>query len=326
MDKIIKSLDTGDLEIKSIDEKKRIIWHKISKEVTDRMGDIVVADGIDTRRFKKKPGVLADHNYYGGNPPPVIGEGIGFRLEGKTTYAGTRFLDPDNTEFSQSLRELSGDHYALHKMRLLGWSVGFIPLETEEIKNKDGGVTGYKFKKVELLEYSSVIIPANQEAVNDAISKGMVSKRVQGILPVNGDAVFFYKHIKEDEVDTEKVRAATEMAKFCGRRLGLSHCFLGWFIETVPSDPMALTCERGRLRGTAYVDSARIFIRSDLSTRDLQITVAHELYHLKYPKKYESDANKFASEAYYDFMQPKWERENFLRRLKEEPPWEIKLP
>jgi len=183
VDKIKKSLDTNDIEIKSIDEKKRIIWHKISKEVTDRMGDIVVADGIDTRRFKKKPGVLADHNYYGGNPPPVVGENVGFKLEGKTTYAGTKFFDPDNKELSQSLRDLSGDHYTLHKMKLLGWSIGFIPLETEEIKNKEGGVTGLKFKKSELLEYSSVIIPANQEAIDNAFKKGVITKEFADTWP-----------------------------------------------------------------------------------------------------------------------------------------------
>ena len=185
MDKIKKSLDTNDLEIKSIDEKKRIIWHKISKEVVDRYGDIVVADGIDVRRFKKKPGVLADHNYYGGNPPPVIGENVGFKLEGKTTYAGTKFFDPDNKELSQSLRDLSGDHYALHKMKLLGWSIGFIPKpgETEKIEDKEGNVTGYKFKKSELLEYSSVVIPANQEAVDNAFKKGVITKEFADAWP-----------------------------------------------------------------------------------------------------------------------------------------------
>jgi len=185
MEKIIRALDTNDLEIKSIDEKKRIIWHKISKEVVDRYGDIVVADGIDTKRFKKKPGVLADHNYYGGNPPPVIGENVGFKLEGKTTYAGTKFFNPDDKELSQSLRDLSGDHYALHKMKLLGWSIGFIPLkgETEEIKSKDGDVTGYKFKKSELLEYSSVIIPANQEAIDNAFKKGVITKEFADAWP-----------------------------------------------------------------------------------------------------------------------------------------------
>jgi len=187
MKKTIKALDANDLEIRSIDEKKRVIWHKISKEVRDRMGDIVVAGGIDTRRFKKKPGVLADHNYFGGNPPPVIAENVGFKLEGKTTYAGTKFFDPNDEELSQSLRDLSGDHYALHKMKLLGWSIGFIPKpgETEKIEDKEGNVTGYKFKKSELLEYSSVVIPANQEAVDNAFKKGVITKEPakQGISP-----------------------------------------------------------------------------------------------------------------------------------------------
>jgi len=182
-EKKIKALEASDLEIKSVDEKNRIIWHTISKEVKDRMGDIVRIDGIDLKRFKKKPGVLADHNYYGGNPVPVIAEGIGFKKEGKSLYAGTKFFDPGDEEMSQGLKDLSGDHFALHKMKLLGWSIGFIPRVTETMKDKEDNLQGYDYKESELLEYSSVIIPANQEAIDDAFHKGLITKEFTGSLP-----------------------------------------------------------------------------------------------------------------------------------------------
>jgi len=70
-------------------------------------------------------------------------------------------------------------------MKLLGWSIGFIPKpgETEKIEDKEGNTTGYKFKKSELLEYSSVIIPANQEAIDNALKKGVITKEFADAWP-----------------------------------------------------------------------------------------------------------------------------------------------
>jgi HK97 family phage major capsid protein len=182
-DKIIKMLEPGDIDVREINEKTRTIWHRISKEVKDRMGDIVRIDGIDTKNFRKKPTVLYGHNYSGLDPIPVIGSNVGFRKEGKSYYAGTRFLNPEEEKFSGKLADLVNDAWVLSRMKLIGWSIGFIPKETVPLKEKvadtdEEVTTGLDFKKSELLEYSLVLIPANQEAVNDAISKGLVSKNV----------------------------------------------------------------------------------------------------------------------------------------------------
>jgi hypothetical protein len=182
-EKIIKALATEDIEIREINEKTRTIWHRISKEVKDRMGDIVRIDGIDTRNFRKKPTVLYGHNYAGLDPIPVIGSNIGFRKEGKSYYAGTRFLNPEENKLSGKLADLANDAWTLSRMKLIGWSIGFIPKETAPLTEKvadseEEVTTGLDFKKSELLEYSLVLIPANQEAVNDAIGKGLVTKGV----------------------------------------------------------------------------------------------------------------------------------------------------
>jgi len=182
MDKITKTLDTNDLEIKSIDEKKRIIWHKITKEVVDRMGDIIRIDGMDMKNFRKKPTVLYGHSYTGIDPIPVIARNIGFKKEGKALYAGTQFLPITEEEPSQKMRDLINDNWMLHKMKLLGWSISIIPKVTEKIEKEDKFL-GYDYKESEFLEYSSVIIPANQEAINDALEKGLISKAVSESWP-----------------------------------------------------------------------------------------------------------------------------------------------
>lgn len=184
MKKVIKQLAASDLEIKSIDEGTRTIWHRISREVKDRMGDIVRLAGGDFSDFAKKPAVLYGHDYTGKTPISVIAENVGFKIEGDALWAGTRFLDTGVPGMSQALRDLVNDNWILHKQKLLGWSVGFLPTEAPEaIKDDKGQIIGYDFKKWSLLEYSSVVIPAHQDAINDCLRKGILSESFLNTLP-----------------------------------------------------------------------------------------------------------------------------------------------
>ncbi len=169
--KIIRRLDVGDIEIKSIDEKTRTIWHPITREVADRMGDVVRLDGADLEEFKRKPAVLYGHDYRSMNPIPVIAENVGFEKVGDKLYAGTKFLETE--ALSANLQDLINDNWILHVKKLLGWSIGFIPVKWDQMM-EDGKFVGYDIKGWNLLEYSSVIIPAHQDAVNDALKNGLV--------------------------------------------------------------------------------------------------------------------------------------------------------
>ena len=163
-------------EVRSWDPKKRILWHKISSENKDRMGDIVRIDGLKTKNFRKKPGVLYGHNYSGLDPVPVIGGNVGFKKEKPILWAGTKFLD--ERAVSPKLSDLVSDLIVLNNLGLVGWSIGFKALKVEKITDKEGKWIGYDFVESELLEYSNVIIPANQDAVNNAISKGIDARLV----------------------------------------------------------------------------------------------------------------------------------------------------
>jgi hypothetical protein len=236
-----------DADYKSINEGKRVLWHKVSAEIRDRMGDVIRIDGLDTSNFQKKPGVLYGHNYTGLDPVPVIGANLGFERRGKFLYAGTRFLNPEKDKLSAKLGDLVNDLWTLNKMNLMGWSVGFIPLETASLK-ENGKVVGQDYKRSELLEYSNVIIPANQEAVNDAMRKGIVTPMLKefggGLRSVSEDEIRFansgkvgpegrreiralYEKSLAERLRTERLRAKANQILPAGERFKFRYKFVG---------------------------------------------------------------------------------------------------
>jgi len=291
-------------EIKSIDETRRVIWHKITSEVRDRMGDIVRIDGIDTTAFRKKPAVLYGHDYRSMSPVPVIGENVGFLREGQALYAGTKFLGP--AEVSRPLADLVNDLWTLNKKKLMGWSIGFMARETKDIV-EGGRVTGQEYVKSELLEYSNVIIPANAEAVNDAITRGLVSKALTGYeskLAPEGP-VYYYKLVDEREVDGLKVTAANEMLYYCMKKLKIQSLDLAWFRLVDAGTPGAKIL--GPRRNKAFVlvggGDPMVHLRTDLSTFDLGFAAAHECHHVwlerqAWPEAHKSEIRESAADAF----------------------------
>ncbi len=184
-DVIKKRLDPAYLEIKSIDDKTRTIWHPVTREVPDRYGDIVRIDGAQLDEFAKKPAVLYGHDYRSMNPIPVIAANIGFEKSGDILYAGTRFIPVETPDLSQALKDLINENWILHSMKLLGWSIGFIPTEWDAM-HEGNDFMGYDFKKWKLLEYSSVVIPAHQDAVNDALKSGQIGGAVLKYFDLGG--------------------------------------------------------------------------------------------------------------------------------------------
>jgi len=284
-------------EIKSIDEEKRTIWHKITSEARDRMGDIVRIDGLDTTAFRRKPAVLYGHDYRSMSPVPVIGENVGFMRDGQALYAGTKFLGPG--EVSRPLADLVNDLWTLNKKKLMGWSVGFIPLEPPKNIVEGGRVTGQEYTRTELLEYSNVIIPANAEAVNDAITRGLVSKALAGYesrLAPEGP-VYYYKLVDEREVDKARVKEANETLICCMRQLQIQRLDVAWFEVCDAGAPGAKVL--GPKRGKAFVlvgggRDPMVHLRSDLNLFDVRFAAAHELHHTWLERQAWPEAHKIA--------------------------------
>jgi hypothetical protein len=157
-------------ENKEFSEKDRTIIHYISTKNADEFGEVLEPGGMDDSRFKA---VLWSHSL-GRNllddriPPPselVIGKSLWRRADENGVMAKTEFAD---TPLGNDVMRFNAEGY------INSWSVGWKP-KGAKLADKSTGITFYP--KWYLYEYSSVILPANPDAVNlmmkDAKSDGM---------------------------------------------------------------------------------------------------------------------------------------------------------
>ena len=171
--------------VKAANPENREILHLITTASTDRAGDVVEPLGGDTTAFMRNPIVMADHHY---SISTVIGRATTVYTDESGMWARTRFRDTP----------LAQDAFRLAAEGLGGWSIGFRPTDYHSVREgakaecpscarrwgemtKDKtpgdyvpGSYAMHFRAWELLEYSSVAIPMNQDIVNDAIKRGLV--------------------------------------------------------------------------------------------------------------------------------------------------------
>lgn len=125
----------------------------VASEALDRHGEIVDIKGLDIKNYMKNPVVAWGHNY---NEPAI----------GKTTKlvktADGKLIA--TMKFAVSEYEKARVVYNLIKGGYLNaFSIGFIPYEMD----------GNRYTKSEMIEFSSVLVPANAEALVLAKSKGI---------------------------------------------------------------------------------------------------------------------------------------------------------
>jgi len=148
---------------KTIDLKERSVEVTISTPTPDRYGDIVEPMGMDNADFRASPMIPWNHNY---NALPVgLGEWERAAKSGVTAKGifHERELSP---EADQVFR-----YIAVGGIRT--FSIGFLPKRGawEEIKDENGDRTnGIRFLEWGLLEWSPTTIPANPEALANALT------------------------------------------------------------------------------------------------------------------------------------------------------------
>lgn len=150
-------------EVKASDDTdKRIIEFTISTARRDRDGDVISPDGWNLKDYKKNPVVLWGHN----PSIPPVGRSLKTWVEDGKLKAQAEFadVDVDPTGFSDTIYRMLKSGY------LKATSVGFLPQEFEFLKEKDDEtdeiwVTGLKFTKQDLLEFSVVGVPSNADAL-----------------------------------------------------------------------------------------------------------------------------------------------------------------
>lgn len=135
----------------------------ISTNTRDRHGDILEPGGARIASFLKNPVVLWAHDYRA----LPIGRVTALTREGNALKAEILFA---GTPFAQEACRLYSEKF------LNAWSVGFLPLEWEVIEDAEGRFAGYHVRSWELVELSAVPVPANPDALTDAVAKGLVTQ------------------------------------------------------------------------------------------------------------------------------------------------------
>lgn len=168
----------GIFNVKAEELEERTVRFKISSEVVDRDGDVLIAKGCDFSNFKKNPQFLGFHNYH--DFPLGIPKNWG--VDGKSVYCDVYFptieeLSSDKENASEKAKLVDFTYHCYKTGMLNAVSVGFIAKDAEP--NKETG--GFIVNDWELLEFSAVTVPANQDAIAQAVksfgdeeAKGMI--------------------------------------------------------------------------------------------------------------------------------------------------------
>lgn len=210
------------LESEERDTGETDIYCKLSVEQPDRMGDIIEISGIELDNYKKNPVVLFNHDHKT-NP---IARGLYLYKNEGTLYGTIRFHN--KTPLSKECSELAKMGY------LRGVSVGIRPLEIEDRKLSSEETDKYNqmfppqlIKKSELLEFSLVTLPANQDALimnsydaevrekilSKAVETGYIEKEGRVLSKANIESLKKLKeHLQEgvSRLDTVLSKASSE--------------------------------------------------------------------------------------------------------------------
>jgi len=196
-------------EVSEIIEDDRVIWFKASTNVIDRTGDIIDVTGWQLDMPIEQLSFLPFHDYDEFPWGKLIGHKITDAL-----YIGVKFapasINPD--------AEIAYQMYRNKYMTMV--SVGFKPVEYELIKNADGRITGYHFKRQTLLELSGVTVPANHEAsmiMAASFDKATKDYMKDKYLPMIEDLLTF-ERVKES-VPFMGIQEIEELQKMCDERI-----------------------------------------------------------------------------------------------------------
>jgi len=169
---------------KSFNDDELTISHYISTITPDRYGDIVNPSGMDATNYAKNPVVLFGHR----SNSLVIGKNLELQVRHNGVSAVTKFADTDQ---GREIYKLNRDGF------LNAWSIGFIPKREVEKKDEISGKVYNHIEEWELLEYSSVPIPANPDCLN-LMLKDLQDVTIKNILEEENESLIHYNQLSAD--------------------------------------------------------------------------------------------------------------------------------
>ncbi|MCX6162031.1 MAG: HK97 family phage prohead protease [Ignavibacteriae bacterium] len=169
---------------KTFNDNELTIAHYISTTTPDRYGDIVNPSGMDATNYAKNPVVLFGHR----SNSLVIGKNLELQVRHNGVSAVTKFAD---TEQGREIYKLNRDGF------LNAWSIGFIPKKEVEKKDEIAGNVYNHIEEWDLLEYSSVPIPANPDCLN-LMLKDLQDDTIKTILKDSNESLIHYNQLSAD--------------------------------------------------------------------------------------------------------------------------------
>lgn len=209
-------------EVKEFDESDLTVQHFISTERRDRGGDVLLSDGM---RTEGTPVVLLAHGFGSTGSEPIakplwIRPGV---FKGRNgIMAKTQFF---NDETGRRLWKKTTQGF------MSNWSVGWRPIKTEMIHDRQTGEETRLVSEWELLEYSLVAVPMQPDAqtfgVGDQLSFKIMTEqldlgpaylvRVAGDLCVHLDDEWI-KNVIQESARGAFLRARGRIPEFRERR------------------------------------------------------------------------------------------------------------
>lgn len=188
------------MKISAINEEERSVTAVISSSAVDRDREVLLAKGMDAERFQKNPIVLWAHDSHS----PPIGKALWVKTKGQKITAKVQFA---TSEFAEEIWQMFKGKF------LNAFSVGFIPHDghqptpKEVTKNPAWAEARFIITEWELLEFSAVPVPANPEALAQAVkSKSLtLSDKTKDLFPEILHEDNFEKHIdcEIEEIEEE---------------------------------------------------------------------------------------------------------------------------
>lgn len=158
-----------DNAVRDIASDRPVISYIASTSTEDRYGTTFDISGIDVTNYLSNPVFLWSHDY---SVPP-----IGRTINVKKTK-DTLVID---VEFATRVSDFARQIYELVKNKFLpACSIGFIPLQAVPYNATTvppHAAENLRFTKIELLEVSSVCVPANRDSLARAFARGQISGR-----------------------------------------------------------------------------------------------------------------------------------------------------
>lgn len=199
-----------ELPVETLDLGERRVQFTISHEVVDRDGDILRASGVDLTNYYKNMVFLSFHNtrdFPLGKTEKVWVEGD--RVKAIVYFPTVEELSTNPEQASEKAKLVDFCFHCYKTGMLNAVSVGFIPLERTATKD------GYDITKWELLEFSAVAVPANQDAIAEAV-KSFGNDFAKGFVSTVSKMESVEKSGKKISAET---RAVLDKIKACGDKL-----------------------------------------------------------------------------------------------------------